>query len=105
MVTMLGALHLLFAPTITDRDLPISLIGLIGLGEVQVVNSAQRDIWKPKERPDGRGPYNSVAANTIGNNGCVEYNEYIIYKGAQAYPEYIIFYKHEPDCACTHCKK
>jgi len=24
----------------------------------------------------------------------VEYNEYIVYKGAQAYPEYIIVYKH-----------
>jgi hypothetical protein len=75
------------------------------LGEIQVVNSAQRNIWKPMERPDGRGPYNSVVANTQAQNGCVEYNEYIIYKGAQAYPEYIIFYKHELGCGCTHCKK
>ena len=75
------------------------------LGEVQVVNSAQRNIWKPTERPDGRGPFNSVAANTHAHNGCVEYNEYIVYKGAQAYPEYIVFYKHKDGCACTHCKK
>ena len=75
------------------------------LGEAQVANAQLRNIWKPAERPDYRGPMNSVVANAIAVGGCVEYNEYIIYKGAQAYPAYIIEYKHKTTCSCTHCAK
>ena len=41
----------------------------------------------PPDRPDGRGPLNSVVALTQAEGGCVEHPEFIVYKEAQTLPE------------------
>jgi hypothetical protein len=42
---------------------------------------------KPPDRPDGRGPLNSVVALTQAEGGCVEHPEFIVYQEAQTLPE------------------
>ena len=73
------------------------------LGEAHSTAISMRDVWKPPERSDKRGLYNSVRAKTLADGRCVEYLEDIVYKGTQAYPEYMITYEQKPDCKCTHC--
>jgi len=57
----------------------------------------------PPERPDGRGPLNSVAALTLQQGGVVEHPEYMVYKDSQCLPVFAIWYKHGARCGCTHC--
>ena len=73
------------------------------LGETYDTRQAMQNIWKPPMRDDKRGLCNSVRAMKQTDGGCVEYIEYIIYKGVQAYPEYLIMYAHAVGCKCTHC--
>jgi len=73
------------------------------LGEPHLANAAMQGALKPPERTDGRGPLNSVVALTQSNGGCVEHPEFIVYKEAQALPEYAIWYTHHECCLCTHC--
>lgn len=75
------------------------------LGETHTTTVSMSTVNRPPERVDKRGPKNSVRAEIMSNGGCVEFLEYIIYRGTQAYPEYCITYKHQPGCACTHCCK
>ena len=73
------------------------------LGEAYKATKRMDSILRPPERPDKRGPLNSVRAPSVDQGGCVEYNEYIVYKDAQAYPEFRIVYEHISTCQCTHC--
>ena len=102
------------------------------LGEAHKATAPMPKALKPPERPDGRGPLNSVVALTHDQGGAVEHPEYIVYKESQALPEYAIWsahaqpnthplapvalcahahvharierrYKHEVGCLCTHC--
>ena len=75
------------------------------LGEVHQATRANRVMMRPPERPDGRGPLDSVLALTQTEGGVVEHREYVVYKEAQLLPQFVIWYKHEPGCACTHCYK
>jgi hypothetical protein len=73
------------------------------LGEAHIsVQAMQRDRHAP-ERPDGRGPLNSVVAATHEHGGVVEHPEFIMYSGRQTLPEYAIWYRHGSGCLCTHC--
>ena len=101
-----------FAETASKSDIYTSpdasnerymFLSRVALGETYNTRQAMQNIWKPPMRDDKRGLYNSVRAMKQSDGGCVEYLEYIIYKGAQAYPEYLITYKHVPRCKCTHC--
>jgi hypothetical protein len=38
-----------------------------------------------------------------GKNGVVDHREHIVYKGAQAFPEYCIWYVHDGTCQCARC--
>ena len=75
------------------------------LGEAHQATKRMDSILRPPERPDKRGPLNSVRALSLDQGGCVEFLEYIIYKDAQAYPEFRISYEHTSTCQCTHCVK
>ena len=101
-----------FAETASKSDIYTSpdasdercmFLSRVCLGETYNTRQAMRNIWKPPMRDDKRGLYNSVRAMKQSDGGCVEYLEYIIYKGAQAYPEYLIMYEHSLGCQCTHC--
>lgn len=73
------------------------------LGEPHMQNTPCRDILKPPERKDKRGPLSSVVALTVTQGGCVEHPEYIVYNQAQTLPQFAIYYKHTEECRCTHC--
>jgi len=73
------------------------------LGEAHLALEACPDLLKPPERDDGRGPLNSVVAETSQRGGAVEHPEYVVYKETQALPEYAIWYRHLDECRCTHC--
>ena len=46
----------------------------------------------PKNLPDNSGPYDSVYANY----SATKYKEYVVYKGHQAYPEFVIEFRRRP---------
>ena len=79
------------------------LITRVCLGEASIATTPCQDINRPPERPDARGPFNSIVAATQRDGGCVEHPEFIVFKEAQALPEYAVWYQHEADCSCTHC--
>ena len=80
-----------FAETASKSDIYTSpdasndrymFLSRVALGETYNTRQAMRNIWKPPMRDDKRGLYNSVRAMKQSDGGCVEYLEYIIYKGA-----------------------
>ena len=79
------------------------LICRVCLGEGSLTKESCPSVTRPPERPDGRGPLNSIVAVTQSNGGCVEHPEFIVFKEAQALPEFAIWYKHRAGCQCTHC--
>jgi hypothetical protein len=62
-----------------------------------------RELKMPPERPDKRGPCNSVVGETQSAEGHVMFREYIVYDRNQAVPEFLIWYKHKVDCECSQC--
>ena len=58
---------------------------------------------KPPERPDRRGPLSSVVPFTQSDGGVVKHPEFVVYDKSQTLVEYAIWYKHTPECLCTHC--
>ena len=73
------------------------------LGEAHLAKQAMPQALMPPERPDGRGPLNSVLALTHVQGGVVEHPEYMVYKDSQCLPMFAIWYKHRSPCGCTHC--
>ena len=73
------------------------------LGEAHLAKQAMQSALMPPERPDGRGPLNSVAALTHQQGGVVEHPEYMVYASSQCLPMFAIWYKHHANCGCTHC--
>jgi len=73
------------------------------LGEVHETKVPMGAATRPPERPDGKGPLDSVRALTRASGGSVDYPEFMVYKSGQVLPEYLIRYKHQSDCKCTHC--
>ena len=53
------------------------------LGEPHKTKVPMKTAQLPPDRPDGRGPLNSVVALTEAEGGCVEHPEFIVYKEAQ----------------------
>ena len=73
------------------------------LGEAFKATDQMSNLTRPPERPDGRGPLNSVVALTTAEGGCVEYREAIVFERSAALPQFAIWYKHRWNCRCTHC--
>ena len=79
------------------------LVVRVCLGEAHLAKQAMPQALMPPERPDGRGPLNSVLALTHVQGGVVEHPEYMVYKDSQCLPMFAIWYKHRSACGCTHC--
>jgi len=58
---------------------------------------------RPPQKANGSG-YDSVLGVPRVRGGPVDYDEFIVYRIAQAVPQYIIRYEHEEWCACRTCK-
>ena len=57
------------------------------LGEPHTAETQMSEALRPPERPDKRGPLSSVVAATVGQGGCVEHPEFIVYKDSQTLPQ------------------
>ena len=51
------------------------LITRVALGEAHMARAPCQTATRPPERPDGRGPLNSIVGVTQANGGCVEHPE------------------------------
>lgn len=76
----------------------------LGEPHFEKTDKARREGWlKPPERQDARGPLSSLVAVTQREGGCVEHPEFVVYKDTHSLPQFVIWYKHKPECKCTHC--
>ena len=73
------------------------------LGEAHDTRVAMQRATRPPERPDGRGPLDSVRALTREQGGCVDHPEYMVYESGQVLPQYLVRYRHRTGCKCSHC--
>ena len=74
------------------------------LGEPYKAARGDPAMTAPPARTDGNmGRLNSVVGLTQAAGGRLQHPEYIVYKEAQALPEYAVWYRHAVQCACTHC--
>ena len=71
------------------------------LGKPYRAKEYNRQLLKPPDRPDGRGPFSSVMGLTKDQEGVLEHPEFVIYDRWQSLPQYAIWYKHESACKCT----
>lgn len=62
---------------------------------------------KEKMPKQHRAPdeHHSVQAIARSEGGCVDHQEYIVYKEQQALPLYVLRYRHAQTCACALCKR
>ena len=79
------------------------LVTRVCLGEPYRAASGDANMRKPPDRSDGKGPLSSVVGLRTDEGGALMHREYIVYKEAQALPQYAVWYKHEAGCQCTHC--
>ena len=74
------------------------------LGEVHETKVAMPEARRPPDRPDGRGPLDSVRALTVAEGGAVEHPEFIVYKSSHlAGPARVLDHLQAQGCRCTHC--
>ena len=73
------------------------------LGEPYRAFESDAELVKPPERLDRRGPFSSVVPLTQSDGGVVKHPECVVYDKSQTLVEYAIWYKHTPECLCTHC--
>ena len=64
---------------------------------------AMQTATRAPERTDQKGPLDSVRAIPLADGGAVEHPEFIVYQNSQVLPEYLLTYKHQGGCKCTHC--
>jgi hypothetical protein len=96
--------------TANEAGMYCMLVARVCLGATHMTNTSMETATMPPDRTDGvhagNGvPLNSVTAEKRESGGCVDHREYIVYTGAQALPEFRIWYDHDPDCECSKCKK
>lgn len=82
------------------------ILARVCLGKTHVTKEKTPSLHLPPDRDDHPAPapsLDSVTAEVQARGGCVDYREYIVYKGAQANPEYCVWYEHAPSCMCAKC--
>lgn len=79
------------------------LVARVAMGQSLGTRVAMKGIKLPPKRLDSRYPYDSVWAINRSEGGCVDYREYIVYKDAQAYPAFRVWYRHKDSCKCARC--
>eukprot|EP00930_Biecheleria_cincta_P054885 TRINITY_DN41274_c0_g1_i1.p1 TRINITY_DN41274_c0_g1~~TRINITY_DN41274_c0_g1_i1.p1 ORF type:complete len:484 (+),score=57.88 TRINITY_DN41274_c0_g1_i1:58-1509(+) len=80
-------------------------VARVAMGESLCTRVTMKDIKLPPLRLHSKHPYDSIwAAKKRSDGGCVDHREYIVYKEAQAYPAFRVWYRHTADCHCARCK-
>jgi len=89
-------------PCQVPAELRCMLVGRVALGEVHERPFADQSLRRPPLGPDGVR-CESVLGVPRARGGCVDYDEFIIYKCSQATPQFVIEYEHKPGCRCRAC--
>jgi aminoglycoside phosphotransferase len=65
------------------------------MGEAFMATEVHNDERRPPENPRTPGqPFDSIFAEKgVGNYGTQKHNEYVVFRGQQCYPEFIVWYK------------
>lgn len=69
----------------------------VALGEVHEQMTYDTSLRRPP------GDCDSVLGVPRSRGGCVDHDEFIIYKLHQAIPQFVYVYSHQPDCRCRTC--
>ncbi|CAE8604181.1 unnamed protein product, partial [Polarella glacialis] len=83
-------------------DIRCLLVARVALGEISEQLDADTTLRRP---PMGRGDRrcDSVLGVPRDRGGCVDYDEFVVYRPGQATPQFIIDYQHLPSCFCRCC--
>lgn len=85
-------------------DLRCLLVARVALGEISELRDADASLRRPPcSTADVR--CDSVLGVPRARGGCVDYDEFVIYKQAQATPQFIVDYKHIDCCTCRSCMR
>eukprot|EP00439_Symbiodinium_sp_Y106_P045945 s2069_g5.t2 len=85
-------------------DLRCLLVARVALGEISELRDADASLRRPPcSTADVR--CDSVLGVPRARGGCVDYDEFVIYKQAQATPQFIVDYKHIDCCTCRSSPK
>lgn len=79
-------------------------VARVALGEIYEARESDRNLRRPPIAPDGHR-YDSVLGVPRSRGGCVDHDEFITYKAAQAVLQYMVLYQHKDSCACRTCTR
>lgn len=83
-------------------ELRCLLVARVALGEVFEMFEADSSLRRPPVGPN-EVRCDSVLGVPRQRGGVVDYDEFVIYKQAQAAPQFIVDYKHTECCTCRSC--
>ncbi|CAE8637866.1 unnamed protein product, partial [Polarella glacialis] len=78
------------------------LVARVALGEVHEMQHSDDTLRRPPLNADSIR-CDSVLGMPRSRGGCVDYDEFVVYKTAQATPQFIVEYEHLPTCSCRCC--
>ncbi|CAE7405558.1 Tnks [Symbiodinium sp. CCMP2456] len=85
-------------------DLRCLLVARVALGEISELRDADASLRRPP-CSTAEVRCDSVLGVPRARGGCVDYDEFVIYKQAQATPQFIVDYKHLDCCTCRSCMR
>jgi len=84
------------------ENLRCMICARVALGEIYEATRSDDSLRRP---PLGRD--NTRCDSLVGvprdRGGCVDYDEFVIFKPGQAVPQFVIEYEHLPECQCRFC--
>lgn len=83
-------------------ELRCMICARVVLGEIYETRRSDSTLRRP---PIGRDHIrcDSVLGVPRERGGCVDYDEFVVYKPGQAVPQFVIEYAHVPECECRFC--
>jgi len=83
-------------------ELRCMLVARVALGEIHEMSVSDQTLRRPPLGPDGVR-CDSVLGVPRTRGGCVDYDEFVVYKMSQATPQFVMEYEHKPECRCRSC--
>lgn len=83
-------------------ELRCMLVARIGLGQIYEATVSDQTLRRPPLGEDGIR-CDSVLGVPRERGGSVDFDEFVIYKSAQATPQFVIEYEHKLECQCRTC--
>eukprot|EP00928_Gymnodinium_smaydae_P049673 TRINITY_DN33361_c0_g1_i1.p1 TRINITY_DN33361_c0_g1~~TRINITY_DN33361_c0_g1_i1.p1 ORF type:complete len:355 (+),score=73.11 TRINITY_DN33361_c0_g1_i1:81-1145(+) len=73
------------------------LVARVALGRVAEMRSRKPKLQQPPKH------YDSTLGVPAERGGCMDYDEFVVYRQARALPAFVILYRHIPRCHCRTC--